>query len=175
MRFSLILLLFIFNDAHALKGRCKKKVEDIVEEISEKQKYGIIKSDGGVTSFPKKCTPFMKLKKMIPIPKRSSAGVSRQRYLGKDCQIYEWDSQHGGFETYKPSGNYESFYHKGESTPLHGILDAKKADSKRDNNDSSTGLDGIRMKDLCKKHKKGKLTEKEMKRSKAGKDRISCL
>jgi hypothetical protein len=31
------------------------------------------------------------------------------------------------------------------------------------------------MKDLCKKHKKGKLTEKEMKRSKAGKDRISCL
>jgi hypothetical protein len=162
------------TNAFSLTTKCKSRIDDIVDEIAEFKKFGIVRSSNGVVSFPTKCTPFMKLKKMIPLPKRNVAGVNRERYLGKDCKVYEWDSQHGGFETYRPSGNNESFYHEGESSPLKGVLDPK-AKSKRNHSNSLTGFDGVKMKDLCKKHKKGKLSSKEMKRSKAAKKRMSCL
>ncbi len=174
MLYKFLLLFLIVTNAFALKSKCELETDRIINEMSEFHKYGIVRDPNGVVKFPSKCTPFMKLKKMIPLPKRKTAGVNRERFLGKDCKVYEWDSQHGAFETYKPSGNNQSFYHIGESSALKGVLNSK-IDSKRDNNFSDTGFDGVKMKELCKKHKKGKLSQKELKRSKTGRDRISCL
>lgn len=173
MRFSLIFFLITFN-AFALKPNCTNKIDKLAGEVSEWHKYGIVKDAQGVAQFPKKCTPFMKRMKMIPLPKRNAGGKNRERYLGRDCKTYEWDSQHGGFETYRPSGNNESFYHEGESSGVHGDFDPK-AIAKRDHNVSDTGFDGQKMKDICKKHKKGQINEKMVKKSKGGKSQISCL
>ena len=88
-------------------------------------------------------------------------------------QVYEWDSQHGGLETYKPNSNNTSFYHLGESSAVQGNFSAK-AISKRDNNFVDTGIPGVKMKDLCKKHKSGKLKANDLKRSRV-KNSLKCL
>ncbi len=173
MHYSLLFILFV-SSAYALNPKCKNQIDKLSGEVSQWDKYGIIRDDHGVVQFPKKCTPFMKKLKMIPLTRRGAGGKTRERFLGNDCKVYEWDSQHGGFETYRPSGNNESFYHEGESSGVNGDFNPK-AIAKRDNNFSQTGFDGLKMKDLCNKHKKNQLNEKVVKKSRGGKGQISCL
>lgn len=141
--------------------------------MDEWNKYGIQRTPRGVVEFPKKCTPFMKQNKLVPLPKRQAAGVNRERYLGKDCNVYEWDSQHGAFEVYKPNSNNTAFYHLGEKSVVEGVF-SDKADAKRNHDFSDTGIPGIKMKDLCKKANTGKLTNNDFKNSKV-KNLLNCL
>jgi hypothetical protein len=164
VRFKFILsVIFLMNSPSIVaksKG-CKDRIEDAVNEMRDWAKYGINRDPRGVVSFPTKCTPFMKARGMIPLEKRQAAGVNRVRYLGNDCNIYEWDSQHGAFEVYTPNSSASTFYHKGEASVIGGTTNSK-IDSKRDHNYSKTGLSEMDMKSLCKAHKENKLPSKTL-------------
>lgn len=167
-----ILFLDFSQSSWAQKTKdCHTIVGNVVNEMQEWAKYGIRRDGRGVVNFPTKCTPFMNNKSMIPLPKRKAAGVNRERYLGNDCYVYEWDSQHGAFEIYRPNSNNTSFYHAGERSVIHGEL-ADKIDPRRNNDYADTGLPSTKMKDLCNKHKNGKVTPKEM--EKLSKYGITC-
>ena len=93
--------------------------------------------------------------------------------MGNDCKVYEWDSQHGAFEVYKPNSNNTYFYHEGENSVIRGEFSAKGL-SKRNNDFSDTGLSGTKMKDLCKKHSAGKIRANDLKKSRV-KNLLKCL
>lgn len=174
MQFRIIILVFVLSfNANALNDKCKNSIKNIVNEMHEWGKYGIKRDPRGVVQFPTKCTPFMKSNRMIPLSKRKASGVNRERYLGKDCKVYEWDSQHGAFEVYTPNSNNTSFYHAGENSAVLGEL-SSKIDSKRNHNFSDTGIPGIKMKDLCKKHKANKINSNTFKNSKV-KNFLKCI
>lgn len=174
MQYKLPLFFLILSlSSFALNKNCKPKIDNIVNEMHEWDKYGIKRDPTGVVQFPTKCTPFMKNKGMIPLTKRKSAGVNRERYLGKDCKVYEWDSQHGAFEVYSPNSNNTFFYHEGENSVVTG-KSSPKAMAKRNNDFSDTGIPGMKMKDLCKKHKTGKITTNDLKRSNV-KSLLKCI
>lgn len=167
---SFVFIVLGLQSTSALgKGKtCAKALEEVASEMRDWEKYGILRDAAGVVEFPLKCTPFMKKQKFFPLPKRKAAGVNRERYLGKDCKIYEWDSQHGRFEVYKPNSKNTHLYHEGEATVVSGKTFESKRDSKRDNTFMETGIPGVRMKELCKKHGSGKLRESDVAHSRAG-------
>lgn len=170
----LLLSLFLFStQALALNKNCERRFEKLVNEMDEWSKYGIKRNPRGVVEFPTKCTPFMKSKGMIPLPKRKAAGVNRERYFGKDCKVYEWDSQHGAFEVYAPNSNNTHLYHEGEASAILGDI-SSKIDIKRNHDFTETGIPGMKMKDLCKKYSSGKFSSKDLSRSRA-KNLLSCF
>lgn len=142
-------------------GKCKTSLTKLVNEMNEWENYDIKLDPRGVVKFPSMCTPFMKSKAMIPLVKRKSAGVNRERYLGSDCFIYEWDSQHGAFEIYRPNSQNTDFYHAGESSAVFGEI-SNKVDPRRNNNFTETGLYSLSMKELCKKHQSKKIEQKDL-------------
>ena len=158
MLFNILTFLLFFHYSHITfvkqKKNCKNEIKEVSKEMNDWGKYGVERTPRGPVTFPTKCTPFMKSLSMIPLLKRPSNGVDRERYLGKDCNIYEWDSQHGAFEFYESNSSRNSFVHKGEKTVINGTFDDKK-DSKRNNNYTETGLDGLSLKNLCDKFKSG--------------------
>ncbi len=156
------LFLFILP-LHLAGASCPKKVNSLVNDYTEREKYGI-QHDGKRWSPPKDCTPMMVEKKMIPLSKRRSAGVNRERYMDKDCNVYEWDYQHGRFEKYKLSGS-SNLVHQGEVLPVTGEEITSKMDSKRDYSDTSTGLDGYNLKSLCREHNRGILNSRVFEKS----------
>lgn len=170
---SFILLVFTPLTSFAFNKHCQGKVEKMINEMDEWGKYGIKRDPRGVVEFPTKCTPFMKKQGMIPLPKRKVAGVNRDRYMGKDCNVYEWDSQHGAFEVYKPNSSISHFYHEGEASVILGEA-SSKVDAKRNHDATDTGIPGMKMKDLCKKYGSGKFTAKDLSKSKA-KSFLNCL
>ncbi len=123
--------------------------------MNEWKEYGITRTGYGPVTFPTKCTPFMKSLSMIPLMKRPSNNVNRERYMGNDCNIYEWDSENGAFEFYISNSSKNNLRHQGEKSVINGVLNEKKIDEKRNNKFIETGHDDLSLKDLCTKFKKG--------------------
>lgn len=175
---TVFFLFFVLGSSALAKKKggenCAAKLESSVNEMSAWKEYGIVRNNQGVVQFPAKCTPFMRKKQFLPLGKRKTAGTNRERYLGNDCNVYEWDSQHGRFEVYKPNSNNTRFYHDGEASAVSGKVFSDKKDSKRDNDFADTGVAGVKMKELCKKHKAGQVAPNDLKRSK-GKGMLKCI
>ncbi len=157
-KYGLIYSLLI-TPAFAKKD-CKDHIDDVLAkkleklDYEERSKYGVSKSGNRVMP-PNICTPLMSKLRMIPLKKRSSAGTLRERFMDADCNVYEWDYQHGAFEkyNYKKSG----LSHAGEVSAVYGVEKPEKTDSKRDYVDSDTGYPGMDLKRLCDSHKQGKV------------------
>ncbi len=166
------LIIFCLIPSLSYASKCPKSTADLTSDYAEREKYGII-NDGTRTLSPKDCTPIMKNKKMIPLSKRRSAGVNRERFMDAECNVYEWDSQHGRFEKYKFSGT-SNLTHVGEISPVYGVSFEDKADAKRNYTDTSTGIDGYNLKDLCKEHSRGMVKERTIQKS-MYRDALICL
>jgi hypothetical protein len=149
-------------------------MESAIHEMKEWDKYGM-RRDGKRVHFPQKCTPLMSEKKMLPLPNRQSAGVSRPRYLGNDCNIYEWDFEGGLFEKYVPNSKVSSYTHVGEVTAITKMERPGKADSKRDHDAGDTGIPGYDMKALCKEHKAGNLNMARFEKNSKAKNLLKCI
>jgi len=151
---------------------CPKKAGLLARDWHEKKQFGIW-HDGTRFSPPKNCTPLMSQKKMIPLSKRKSAGVNRERYMDVDCNVYEWDYQHGRFEKYALSGS-STLVHVGEVSPVYGVDFEHKVDPRRNYTDTTTGIDGYSIKNLCKDHSRGTLPGRVIQRS-MDKRALLCL
>lgn len=149
-------------------------MESAIHEMKDWEKYGI-RRDGKRVVFPDKCTPLMQAKQMIPLPKRQTGDVNRMRYFGNDCHVYEWDSEGGLFEIYKPNSKVSDFTHMGEITPISAMERPGKVDSKRDHKAGDTGIAGIDMKELCKQHSSGKLNRASFEKNSKAKNLLKCL
>ncbi len=166
------IFMFFFSTFFLFASTCPKKTADLARDWNEREKFGI-KNDGTRVLPPENCTPIMKEKKMIPLSKRKSAGVNRERFMDAECNIYEWDSQHGRFEKYKLSGS-SNLTHVGEVSPVYGVTFEDKADTKRNYSDTSTGIDGYNLKELCKEHSRGMVKERTIQKS-IYRDALICL
>ena len=154
------LAIFMIISTSAIAGRnCGDDLirdELLKQDHDTKSRYGMVR-DNARYQPPTGCTPFMSEAKFIPLTKRQSGGnVNRPRYMDKDCNVYEWDFQHGNFERYTTNGN--RLRHVGDISPVHGVDDTSKTDSDRNYvNSGDTGYDGLDLKKLCDKHKENKL------------------
>jgi hypothetical protein len=158
------------SEKNKILGQDYKKKLD----FEEYKKYGI-ERDGTMVHFPKECTPIMISKKMIPLPKRNAGGKHRERYMGNDCKVYEWDSQHGKFEVYSPNSKLNHFYHDGEASPINGEINSNKNDPKRDHSAGDTGIPGYDMKQLCNDHSKGKLSPEKFTANSKARAYLKCF
>ena len=157
------------------KSPCAKQLESAVHEMKDWEKYGIRRDSGKRVLFPEKCTPFMSSKKMIPLPKRQTGNnVSRMRYMGNDCRIYEWDSEGGLFEMYKPNSNGTEYTHLGEITSING-RELPDPIAKRNHKATDTGLPGYDMKKLCKDHQSGKIQKDKFAKNSKAKNLLQCF
>jgi hypothetical protein len=161
---------------HALAGKtpCAKHLESTVYEMKDWDKYGM-RRDNAQVLFPNKCTPLMSAKKMVPLPKRQTGGnVSRMRYMGNDCHIYEWDSESGVFEVYKPNSSKTDYYHQGEITPIQS-RELPGSKPNRNHKAGDTGIPGYDMKSLCKDHQAGKLDHARFDKNSKAKNFLKCF
>ena len=158
MRFSFtIIILLISVSAWANNRNCNlsRQINEHLahEEVSRRSEFGM-GNDSARVYPPNRCTPFMQDAKFIPLSKRNVAGANRERYMDADCNVYEWDSQHGNFENYVSNGN--SLVHVGDVSPFHGIENTGKARSTRNYNDNNTGYAGMDLNRLCKDYKRNR-------------------
>lgn len=170
----LLLLSVLFTTNLWAKSHCDLHVEKVIDEMKEWEKYGM-RRDGRRVHFPSKCTPLMRARKMIPLPKRLTGDVNRVRYFGNDCNIYEWDSEGGLFEFYTPNSSMTEYSHKGEISAINSTQFPSKKKSARDHLAGDTGIPGYDMKGLCKDHKKGKLQASTFEKNSKVKNSLKCL
>jgi len=93
--------------------------------------------------------------------------------MDADCNVYEWDYQHGRFEKYALSRG-STLVHQGEVSPVYGIDFEHKMDPRRNYSDTDTGIDGYSIKELCRDHSKGIVRDSVRRRS-ADKRAPLCL
>ena len=160
MRFSLFALLLLISTSVGANRQCARNAETLArqellnDDFARRSEFGMTRDNARVLP-PQRCTPFMQEARFIPLAKRQAAGVNRERFMDADCNVYEWDSQHGNFEKYAAKGN--TLRHAGDVSPIHGVEDASKARATRDYVDNNTGYNGMDLNRLCREHQRGRL------------------
>lgn len=176
-----LVFAMIMSNGYA-KDSCLDAVQNFLRKNSEldneavRKKYGIERKNGDSrVPSPNGCTKLMGALNTIPLKSRKDrTGQLRERWMDADCNIYEWDYQHGVFERYSMSSN--SATHLGEMSPLSGEVNERKARSDRNYNpnEHDTGYSGKNAQQLCKDHKKGKVTDVMVENSKGSGKRLRC-
>ncbi len=160
MRSSLAIIFLLLSSSVWASKQCAlnatqiARAELLSDDHATKANFGMVRDSARIQP-PTRCTPFMSDSKFIPLAKRQAAGANRERFMDADCNVYEWDSQHGNFEKYASNGN--TLRHAGDVSPVHGIDNTDKARSNRDYVDNNTGYSGMNLSQLCREHKRGRL------------------
>lgn len=168
MRFNLMILLFVISSSASARDNCARNAENqaraqlLSEEHSRRAEFGM-NSDNRRIYPPNRCTPFMQDARFIPLAKRQAAGANRERFMDADCNVYEWDSQHGNFEKYVSNGN--TLRHAGDVSPVHGIANPDKARASRNYEDNNTGYSGLNLNQLCRQYQSGRLRPNQVRTS----------
>lgn len=173
MRYLSLVLVILSLNAFSRED-CAERAAKLARAQLEKIDYDTrknhgIHNDGKRWNPPTNCTEIMASKKMIPLSKRKSAGVNRERFMDNDCHVYEWDYQHGRFEKYKVSKS--GLEHVGEMSPVMGVDYPDKKDTKRNYTDMDSGYN-MKLSDLCKEHKKNLLTKRFIEKNRGG---VNCI